>query len=46
MEIREYLNRESEGGTKEVTQIVFTGERFDVLSIRRLRDAMLGKTRG
>jgi GTPase SAR1 family protein len=38
MEIREYLRRASEGGKKRVTQIVFEGERFDVMSIRRWRD--------
>jgi small GTP-binding protein len=42
MEVREWLRRESDGGRKEVRQIVFEGERFDVLSVRRWRDAVLG----
>ncbi|TCU66094.1 uncharacterized protein DUF4365 [Bradyrhizobium sp. R2.2-H] len=38
MDIREYLRRESDGGRKVVRQIVFKGERFDVMSVRRWRD--------
>jgi small GTP-binding protein len=41
MEVREYLKRESQGGSKPVKQIVFDGERFDVMSVRRLRDRAL-----
>jgi hypothetical protein len=41
MEIRDYLKRESEGGKKQVKQIVFTGERFDVMSVRRWREKAL-----
>jgi small GTP-binding protein len=41
MEIRDYLKRESEEGKKAVKQIVFRGERFDVMSVRRWRDKML-----
>lgn len=41
MEIREYLRRESDGGRKQVRQIVFDGERFDVTSMRRWRDRAL-----
>jgi hypothetical protein len=41
MEIRDYLNRESDDGRKPVEQIVFTGERFDVMSVRRWRDNAL-----
>ncbi len=43
MEIREYLKRESDDGKKAVKQIVFEGERFDVMSVRRWRDRALGK---
>ena len=42
MEIRDYLKRESDNGKKVVKQIVFTGERFDVMSVRRWREKMLG----
>jgi small GTP-binding protein len=38
MEIRDYLKRESDSGKKIVKQIVFTGERFDVMSVRRWRE--------
>ena len=41
MEIRDYLIRESENGTKAVKQIIFDGERFDVMAVRRLRERML-----
>ena len=37
MEIRDYLKRASDGGKKAVRQIVFEGERFDVMSVRRWR---------
>ena len=43
MEIRDYLKRESDNGKKAVKQIVFEGERFDVMSVRRWRDKALGK---
>ena len=42
MEIRDYLKRESDDGKKVVKQIVFDGERFDVMSVRRWRDRTLG----
>jgi len=42
MRIDDYLKRESKGG-KKVSQIVFEGERFDVMSVRRWRDKVLGK---
>ncbi|MGA2178936.1 MAG: TIR domain-containing protein [Verrucomicrobiota bacterium] len=42
MEIRDWLNRESNNGKKPVKQIVFEGERFDVMSVRRWRDNVLG----
>ena len=41
MEIRDYLQRESADGKKPVKQIVFTGERFDVMSVRRWREKAL-----
>jgi len=41
MEIRDYLKRESDNGQKRVKQIVFTGERFDVMSVRRWREKLL-----
>jgi hypothetical protein len=41
MEIREYLRRESDNGKKPVKRIVFEGERFDVMSVRRWRDRVL-----
>jgi len=43
MEIRDYLKRESDNGTKAVKQIVFTGERFDVMSVRRWRENLLAQ---
>ena len=42
MEIRDYLKRESDNGTKAVKQIVFEGERFDVMSVRRWRANSVG----
>jgi hypothetical protein len=42
MEIRSYLKRESKAGKKAVKQIVFEGERFDVMAVRRWRDRVLG----
>jgi hypothetical protein len=35
--------RESDNGKKPVKQIVFKGERFDVMSVRRWRDKALDK---
>lgn len=43
MEVRDYLRRESNGGKKAVKQIVFEGERLDVMSVRRWRDRVLGR---
>jgi hypothetical protein len=40
MEIRDYLKDATEGG-KQVHQIVFQGERFDVMGVRRCRDKIL-----
>jgi small GTP-binding protein len=45
MEVREYLRRESDDGRKSVRQIVFDGERFDVMSVRRWRDRLLNEGR-
>jgi len=42
MGVRDWLKRESDNGRKPVTQIVFDGERFDVMSVRRWRDQGLG----
>ena len=41
MDVSAYLKRESAGG-KPLKQIVFAGERFDVMSVRRWRERMLG----
>jgi GTPase SAR1 family protein len=42
MEIRDYLKRASDNGQQTVRQIVFAGERFDVMSVRRWRDRLRG----
>jgi small GTP-binding protein len=42
MDVRDYLKRESDDGKKPVKQIVFAGDRFDVMSVRRWRDEALG----
>jgi Domain of unknown function (DUF4365) len=41
MEVRDWLKRESDHGKKPVKQIVFDGERFDVMSVRRWREKVL-----
>jgi len=41
MEVRDWLKRESNNGKKPVKQIVFTGERFDVMSVRRWRERVM-----
>ncbi len=43
MEVRDWLKRESNQGKKPVKQIVFDGERFDVMSVRRWREKVLGQ---
>lgn len=43
MEISEYLRHASNNGQKRVRTIVFEGERFDVMSVRRMRDKVLCK---
>jgi len=42
MEITDYLKRESKN-RKPVKQIIFKGERFDVMSVQRWRDRALGR---
>ena len=42
MEVRDWLKRASDNGNKPVKQIVFAGERFDVMSVRRWRERVLG----
>jgi hypothetical protein len=41
MEVREWLKRASDNGRKPVKHIVFDGERFDVMSVRRWRERLL-----
>ena len=41
MDVSAYLKRES-AGQKTVKQIVFAGERFDAVSVRRWRERVLG----
>jgi len=41
MEVRDWLKRASNNGKKPVKQIVFKGERFDVMSVRRWREKVL-----
>ena len=41
MEVRDWLKRASEYGKMPAKQIVFEGERFDVMSVRRWRDRAL-----
>jgi small GTP-binding protein len=42
MEIRDWLKHATDNGKKDVKQIVFKGERFDVMSVRRWRDKASG----
>jgi len=45
MEVRDWLKDATNHGEKPVRQIVFEGQRFDVMSVRRWREAALdGKT--
>ena len=44
MEVRDFLKRASNNVKKPVRQIVFEGERFDVMSVRRWRDRALGQS--
>jgi hypothetical protein len=41
MGVSEYLKRKSDNGKKLVKQVVFSGERFDVMSVRRWRERTL-----
>lgn len=41
MEVRDWLKKASDNGKKPVKQIVFEGERFDVMSVRRWRERVL-----
>jgi predicted nucleic acid-binding protein len=41
MEVRDWLKRASDNGKNPVKQIVFAGERLDVMSVRRWRDRAL-----
>ena len=43
MEVRDWLKWASDDGKKTVKQIIFEGERFDVMSVRRWRDRVLGQ---
>lgn len=43
MEVRDWLKNATDSGKKQVRQIVFEGERFDVMSVRRWRDRALGQ---
>ena len=42
MRIDDYLKRERTKGNKPPKRIVFEGERFDVMSVRRWRERVLG----
>jgi hypothetical protein len=44
MEVRDWLKHASDNGKKAVKQIVFDGERFDVMSVRRWRERVLNET--
>ncbi len=44
MEIRDWLKRASKDGKKTVKQMIFDGERFDVMSVRRWRLQALGQS--
>ena len=41
MEVRDWLKRASNDGQERVKRIVFEGERFDVMSVRRWREKAL-----
>jgi len=46
MEVRDWLKRASGKSEKPVKQIIFEGERFDVMSVRRWREKVLGRHGG
>ena len=41
MEIRDHLKQATSHGDKQIRQIEFVGQSFDVMTIRRWRDAAL-----
>jgi hypothetical protein len=41
MEVRDWLKRASDNGRNPVKEIVFAGERFDVMSVQRWRERVL-----
>ena len=41
MEVRDWLKKATDNGQKPVKQIIFEGERFDVMSVRRWRHRLL-----
>jgi hypothetical protein len=43
MEVRDWLKRESGDGQKTVKQILFDGERLDVMSVRGWREKVLSQ---
>jgi hypothetical protein len=40
----DWLKTATNNGQKKVTQIIFEGDRFDVMSVRRWRDSQLAGT--
>jgi hypothetical protein len=44
MEILAWFKKETDNGQRKVKQILFEGERFDVMSIRNWRKKILGNT--
>jgi hypothetical protein len=42
MEVRNWLKATTNNGLKPIKQLIFKGERFDVMSVRRWRDKVLG----
>jgi len=42
MEVRDWLKRASDNGMRPVKQIIFEGERLDVMSVRHWRERVLG----
>ena len=44
MEVRDWLKRATNNGASPIKQIVFERERFDVMSVRRWRDRLLGQS--
>ena len=43
MEVHDRLKQASDDGKKPVKQIVFKGDRFDVMSVRQWREKVLGE---